>query len=125
MGFVFLLLLFCAGAMRRETYRLDVKTIGFYPLALFGAMFLGVAFSYTRSQSARFLVYHIAAALCVLVTVSAVHTAREASGGGRKRLRGGVVALCGHAEGAGTGGQQILCGFETERRYAQPGDVLF
>ena len=77
MGFVFLLLLFCAGAMRRETYRLDVKTIGFYPLALFGAMFLGVAFSYTRSQSARFLVYHIAAALCVLVTVSAVHTARD------------------------------------------------
>ncbi len=84
MAFVFLLLVFCAGAMRREAYRFDVKTIGFYPLVLFGAIFLGVVFSYTRSQSPRFLVYHIAAALCVLVTVSAVHTARD-----MKRLAAG------------------------------------
>ena len=86
MGFVFLLLLFHAGAMHRRRYRLDVKTIGFYPLVLFGAVFLAVAFSYAPSLSLRFLLYHISAALCVLVTVSAVRHGEDlkrlAAGGG-------------------------------------------
>lgn len=77
MAFAFLLLLFCAGSMHRKEYRLDIKGIGFYPLVVFGAMFLGVAFSYARTLSTRFLAYHIAAALCVLVTVSAVHHVRD------------------------------------------------
>ena len=72
MGFVLLLILFHAGAMRRETFRLDLVSVGFYPLVLFGAMFLAVAFSYAPSLSLRFLFYHISAALCVLITVSAV-----------------------------------------------------
>lgn len=72
MGFVLLLVLFHAGAMHREHFRLDLASIGFYPLLLFGAMFLAVAFSYAPSLSLRFLFYHISAALCVLVTVSAV-----------------------------------------------------
>lgn len=77
MAFVLLLLLFCAGAMRRRDYRLDINGIGFYPLVVFGSMFLGVAFSHARTLSTRFLVYHIAAALCVLVTVSVVHTVKD------------------------------------------------
>ena len=45
MGFVLLLVLFHAGAMHRENFRLDLASIGFYPLLLFGSMFLAVAFS--------------------------------------------------------------------------------
>ncbi len=72
MAFLLLLALFYVGSMHRAEYRLDFKTIGFYPLVLFGAMFLAVFFSYTPAGSMHFLLYHISAALCVLVTVSAV-----------------------------------------------------
>ena len=86
MGFTLLLVLFYAGAMHREDYRLDLRNIGFYPLVLFASMFLAVAFSYAPSLSMRFLFYHISAALCVLVTVSAVQCTEElkrlAAGGG-------------------------------------------
>ena len=78
MGFALLLVLFHAGAMHRgEDFRLDLRSVGFYPLVLFGAMFLAVAFSYAPSLSLRFLFYHISAALCVLVTVSAVRSGEE------------------------------------------------
>ena len=77
MGFTLLLVLFYAGSMRRKDFRLDLENIGFYPLLLFGAMFLAVAFSYAPSLSLRFLFYHISAALCVLVTVSAVRSGEE------------------------------------------------
>lgn len=40
LGFAALLVLFYAGAMSRRDFRLDVKHIGFYPVVLFGAMFL-------------------------------------------------------------------------------------
>lgn len=84
-GFVFLLVLFHAGSMHQKEMRLDLVNIGCYPLILFGSMFLAVAFSYTPSLSLRFLFYHISAALCVLVTVSAVrtidHLKRLAAGG--------------------------------------------
>lgn len=86
MAFTLLLVLFHAGAMHRETFRLDLASIGFYPLVLFGAMFLAVVFSYAPSLSLRFLFYHISAALCVLVTVSAVRNEEDlkrlAAGGG-------------------------------------------
>ena len=77
MAFAFLLVLFHAGAMHTRSFRLDVRSIGFYPLVLFGSMFLAVAFSYAPSLSLRFLVYHISAALCVLVTVSAVRCTED------------------------------------------------
>lgn len=78
MGFALLLVLFHAGAMHRgEDFRLDLRAVGFYPLVLFGAMFLAVAFSFAPSLSLRFLLYHISAALCVLVTVSAVRSGEE------------------------------------------------
>lgn len=86
MGFVLLLALFYVGAMHQERFRLDAANIGFYPMLLFGAMFLAVAFSYVPSESLRFLFYHISAALCVLVTVSAVRSVEDlkrlAAGGG-------------------------------------------
>ena len=77
MAFAFLLVLFHAGAMHTRSFRLDVRSIGFYPLVLFGSMFLAVAFSYAPSLSLRFLVYHISAAMCVLVTVSAVRCTED------------------------------------------------
>lgn len=77
MAFVLLLVLFYVGSMHRADYRLDFRSIGFYPLVLFGAMVLGVVFSYAPSDSMRFLLYHISAALCVLVTVSAVHKTED------------------------------------------------
>ena len=72
MAFVLLLVLFYLGSMHRADFRLDVKSIGFYPIVLMGAMFLAVFFSYVPSESMRFLLYHISAGLCVLMTVSAV-----------------------------------------------------
>ena len=78
MAFSLLLVLFHAGAMRHGAdMRLDLKRIGFYPLVLLGAMFLAVLFSYEPSSSMRFLIYHISAALCVLVTVSAVRSSED------------------------------------------------
>ena len=89
LGFAALLALFHAGAMHRRDLRLDLANIGFYPLVLFGAMFLAVFFSYEPASSARFLLYHISAALCVLVTVSAVQSENDL-----KRLAaGGAVAV--------------------------------
>ena len=89
LGFAALLVLFHAGAMHRRELRLDLANIGFYPLVLFGAMFLAVFFSYEPASSARFLLYHISAALCVLVTVSAVQSENDL-----KRLAaGGAVAV--------------------------------
>lgn len=86
LGFSLLLVLFHAGAMRQKTMRLDLSSIGFYPLVFFGAIFLGVLLSYAPGLSFRFLLYHISAALCLLVTVSAVRTEadlkRLAAGGG-------------------------------------------
>ena len=86
LGFAVLLVLFYAGAMPREHFRLDVGAVGFYPVVLLGSMFLAVLFSYEPSASFRFLLYHLSAALCVLVTVSAVRGAEDlkrlAAGGG-------------------------------------------
>lgn len=77
MAFLVLLLLLHAGAMGRGDRRLDVETIGFFPVLFFGAVFLSVAFSLTRNASTRFFVYHVSAALCVVVTVSALRTVEE------------------------------------------------
>jgi len=88
MGFAALLVLFHAGAMHRKEMRLDLGAIGIYPIILFGAMFLAVAFSYEPTSSTRFLLYHISAALCVLVTVSSVQTENDL-----KRLAAGG-AIC-------------------------------
>ena len=85
MAFLALLLLLHAGAMGRGDRRLDVEAVGFFPALFFGAVVLGVVFSLTRNASTRFLIYHISAALCVLVTVSALRSAEEL-----KRLAAGA-----------------------------------
>lgn len=77
MAFLALLLLFHAGAMGLGNRRLDVENIGLFPVLFFGAVVLSVVFSLTRNASIRFLVYHISAALCVVVTVSALRSVAE------------------------------------------------
>lgn len=94
LGFTLLLVLFHAGAMRRSSFRLDLAGVGFYPLVLFGAVCLGVVFSYAPGLSFRFLFYHVSAAICVLVTVSAVRSLSDL-----KRLAAGG-AVCVAVSGA-------------------------
>ena len=110
MGFSMLLVLFYAGSMRRKDFRLDLENIGFYPLLLFGAMFLAVAFSYAPSLSLRFLFYHISAALCVLVTVSAVQSAEDLK---RLAVGGGVCVLVSSLYGV----YQRIQGVEVNKSY--------
>lgn len=90
---VLLLLLFYAGAMRTGR-RLDVARIGFYPALMLAAVTLAVTFSYAPGLSARFLIYHVSAALLVVITVSAVRNGEDL-----KRLCAGA-AVCVSATGA-------------------------
>ena len=85
-AFLFLLLLFYAGAMRRENFKIHLESIGFYPTAFFILIFIAAAWSYQSNLSWRFLIYHISAALCVIVTVSAARNAYDL-----KRLCGGAL----------------------------------
>lgn len=102
-AFAFLLLLFHASAMHRAGCRLDVRSIGFYPLVFFGSIFLAALYSSSRSLSMRFLVYHISAALCVLVTVSAIRRTadllRIAAGGGMCVLVSSLYAFVQRIQG--------------------------
>jgi len=101
--FAMLLVLFHAGAMHERDFRLDLKTLGFYPLVLFGAIALGLVCSYDPSLSLRYFGYHVSAALCVLVTVSAVRTAgdvkRLAAGAAFCVLVSGVYGICQRIQG--------------------------
>jgi O-antigen ligase len=72
LAFFLLLLLFYARGMRAAQARLDVRSVGFYPVVLFGAVCLAVPLSAYPGLSSRFLLYHAVCALCVLVTLSAV-----------------------------------------------------
>lgn len=89
MGFTALLALFYAGSMGRADFRLDMAAVGFYPVVLFGAAFLGVVCSYSPSLSLRYLFYHVSAALCVVVTVSAVRHTEDL----KRLLAGGAVCV--------------------------------
>lgn len=97
MGFAALLTLFYLGAMHRADFRLDVKAVGFYPALFFGAVCLAVVVSCDRTSSLRFFFYHCSAALCVLVTVSAVRCTadlkRLAAGGGFAVLVSSLYAV--------------------------------
>lgn len=76
-AFVLLLLVLLVGHMGRGDRPLDIPRIGFFPTLFFGAVLLSLVFSLTRNVSTRFLVYHVSAALCVLVTVSALRSVEE------------------------------------------------
>ena len=86
---ILLLLLFYAGSMRSGR-RLDIARIGFYPAVMFLSVVLAVVFSYAPGLSARFLIYHVSAALLVVVTVSAVRSAEDL-----KRLCAGAAVCVG------------------------------
>lgn len=90
LGFTLLVLLFYVRSMHRgAAARLDLRSLGPYTAALFAAVCLAVPLSAYPSLSGRFLLYHASAALCVLVTVSAVRSGEEL-----KRLAaGGSVAV--------------------------------
>ena len=77
LGFFLCLCLLILGGMRRKSLRIDVPSLGPY-LVLFGAaVLLSLPLSHYRSLSARFLLYHLACMICVLVTVSAVRNVRD------------------------------------------------
>ena len=94
---ILLLLLFYVGSMRSGR-RLDIARIGFYPAVMFLSVVLAVVFSYAPGLSARFLVYHVSAALLVVITVSAVRNAADL-----KRLCAGATVCV-----AGTGAYGIV-----------------
>jgi len=95
MGFLLLACLFCVRGMHDRQAKLDLRRVGFYPVLFFGAVCAAVPLSAHPSLSARFLMYHAAAALCALLTVSAVRHAQDL-----KRLVGGASAA---ADFAGVG----------------------
>lgn len=76
-GFFLLLLLFYLRSMHDGSARLDIRNVGFYTVVLFAAVCLAVPLSVYPSLSGRFLLYHASAALCVLVTVSAVRCTED------------------------------------------------
>ena len=71
-GFALMFLLFLAGGMRSRALRLDLKSVGPYPVIFAGAVVLSWVVSYSSILSQRFLFFHITCMLCVVVTVSAV-----------------------------------------------------
>lgn len=103
MAFVLLLALFYAGGMARSELRLDVAAVGFYPALFFAAVVLGTVTSCVPGESRRFFLYHLAAALCVLITVSAVRSVgdlkRLAAGGAFCVAVSSVVAVVQRIQG--------------------------
>lgn len=86
MVFVLLLLLFYVRGMRNQKAQIAVEQIGFYPIVFFASVCLAVVFSAYPATSKRFLIYHISAALCVILAASIVRNEddlkRMAAGGG-------------------------------------------
>lgn len=72
LGFALMFLLFLAGGMRSRTLRLDLRSLGPYPVIFAGAVLLSWVVSYSSILSQRFVFFHITCMLCVVVTVSAV-----------------------------------------------------
>ena len=105
-----MLVLFYAGSMGHADFRLDMASVGFYPVVLFGTAFLGAALSYAPSLSLRFLFYHVSAALCVLVTVSAVRRTEDLK---RLAAGGAVCVLVSSLYGV----YQRIQGVEVNRSY--------
>lgn len=92
-GYALLLLLTMAAGMRRRALRLDVAAVGPYLVCFLFAVCMAWPLSYVPSESFRFLYYHAACALCVLVIVSTVE--RE---GQLERLAGfGCLGMLGTA----------------------------
>ena len=72
LGFGLLLAFAMAASMRKPRQRLDIVSIGPYGVMFAGFVILAVPLSAYAGLSKRFLLYHIACMLCVLVIVSTV-----------------------------------------------------
>ena len=95
-AFLGLLCLFHLGAMCQRRFRLDLANLGFYPLVFFGFLAASVPLSYRMNLSVRFFGLHLAAALCVLITVSSVRNGTDL-----KRLAAGAGVVTAIASGYG------------------------
>lgn len=71
-GFALCTLLAAFAGMRTKGWHLDLSAIGPWLVAFAGAVAISWPLSAYPSQSARFLVYHMACMLCVVVVVSTV-----------------------------------------------------
>ncbi len=109
-GFLFLLLLYYVRGMRNAAARLNLASVGFYPVLLFGAICLAFPLSAYPDLSARFVVYHATCALCVLVTASAVRSGEDLK---RLAAAGGFVVLVSSAYGV----YQRIMGVEVNASY--------
>ena len=109
-AFAFLLILMHAGSMRHRAFRPEIENLGVYTVFFPLCVVLSAVVSYRSDLSWRFLIYHVSAALCVLVTVSAVRHA-----GDLKRLcaGGAFVVMISSAFGV----MQRIQGVEINRAY--------
>lgn len=113
MGFVLMALLLVVGGMGNRGLRVDLKSVGPYPLIFAGAVCLAWPVSYSSTLSMRFLFFHLTAMLCVGVTVSAVEHADDL-----KRLAGfASLALFGTSA---YGVVQRIQGVEVNYSYVDP-----
>lgn len=76
-GLIAILLLCYVGGMKKESIRIDVKSVGMYPVLFFAMVFLSFIFSTNISLSYRYICFHIASALTVLVCVSTVKSTED------------------------------------------------
>lgn len=84
--FTLVLILTLAGVMNAPKYRLSLKPVGPYVVLFFAAVAAAVPLSNYPSMSVRFLNYHAACALVVLVLVNVVRSSRQLL-----RLGGGLA----------------------------------
>ena len=113
LGFLLMAALLVMGGMRNRNLRVDLKSVGPYPLIFAGAVFLSWPVSYSSTLSMRFLFFHITAMLCVGVTVSAVEHVDDL-----KRLTGfATLALFGTSA---YGVVQRIQGVEVNYSYVDP-----
>ena len=89
MGFLLLLALFYVRGMRNRKAEISAERIGFYPVLLFGAICVAGVLSTYPFLSRRFLLYHVSAALCVILTASSVRNEADLK---RLTAGGGIAA---------------------------------
>lgn len=91
-GLIVIFLLCYIGGMKKASLRIDVESIGLYPVLFFVIVFFSFLFSTNISLSYRYICFHTASALAVLICVSTVKDI-----GGLLRLVGFAIAGLGMA----------------------------
>ncbi len=77
LGFGLMLVFAILSAVRRKRRRLNLVDVGPYAVMFAGFVFFAVPMSAYTAFSSRFLLYHVACMLCVLVIVSTVERASQ------------------------------------------------